>query len=60
MHDVTGLPSPVCAALFAVVLTGTIWAASPRVMDQINTALVLLVVASFLARALLQPPQKDN
>jgi hypothetical protein len=42
------VPLPAGAALFAGTFAGACYATSPKLLDQINGALVLLVVASFV------------
>lgn len=49
--DTLQVPTPAGAALFATVFAAACYGTSSKLLDQVNGALVVAVVASFLVRA---------
>ena len=50
MGDATGAPHAAAAAAFAAAFSALCFYASPRLLDRVNSALVVAVVGSFLVR----------
>lgn len=50
--DATGAPHAAAAVAFAAAFSALCFYSSPRLLDRVNSALVVAVVGSFLVRAL--------